>query len=246
MTRPIVSIIIATFNSESCIRQALDSVKNNSLQSWECIVVDGSSKDNTIRIVNEFEKNDNRFSHISENDKGIYDAFNKGWRLAKGEWIYYLGSDDMLMPDAMSNLISSCGEASIVYGDMKYNTGLKIKTKSSISENSLVGNMPCHQSMIMKREIIESLGGFDLNRYKICADFDLFQRALKRGVLVKHISGVVVACFNSLGTSSGVGRYMKECFKIKCEYSGLFEATIYIIRESIKRYLKTIIMKINH
>lgn len=246
MIKPIVSIIIATYNSESCIRQSLESVKNNSLHNWECIVVDGASTDGTIQVISEFKREDKRFRYISEPDKGIYDAFNKGWRNAQGDWIYYLGSDDKVMSDGLYGLISDCGDASIVYGDMKYDTGLKIKTKSSIPESSLVGNMPCHQSMIMKRELIESLDGFDMSRYKICADFDLFQRALKHGVKVKHIRGIVVACYNSLGASSGIGRYMKECFKIKLEYGGFFVAISYVAHESIKRILKTIYLRMIH
>lgn len=243
MEEPIVSIIIATFNSESCIREALESVYNITLRNWECVIVDGASSDNTVQIIKEYELKDNRFRHISEKDNGIYDAFNKGWKLAKGEWVYYLGSDDKLMPDALYSLISSSEDASIVYGDMSYDTGLGIKTKHSIPEYSLVGNMPCHQSMIMKRELLECLGGFDLNRYKICADFDLFQRSLKSGITVKYVNNVVVACFNSLGTSSGILHYLKECYTIKRKYRGGLFAYWYVLREGIKRCLKTVVYK---
>ena len=79
-----VSIIIATYNSGKTLRRALDSVLNQSYQDWECIVVDGASKDNTIGIVKEYVKKDSRFRYISEPDHGIYDAFNKGWKMAKG------------------------------------------------------------------------------------------------------------------------------------------------------------------
>ena len=244
MTKPIVSIIIATYNSESCIRESLESVQNNLLQAWECIVIDGASTDNTIHIVKEYEQADRRFSHVSELDKGIYDAFNKGWRLAKGDWIYYLGSDDELLSEGLAALLSKCDNANIVYGDMNYRTGMGLKTKSSISEDCLIGNMPCHQSMMMKRELIEKLNGFNFERYKICADFDLFQRAIKSGAIVKHVEGIIVACFNSLGVSSSIGPYMKECYSIKYEYKGFFFALRYVVRESVKRFLKSIVMKI--
>ena len=89
-----VSIIIATYNSEKTLRRALDSVLNQTYQDWECIVVDGASKDNTIEIVKEYVSKDTRFRYVSEPDHGIYDAFNKGWKMAKGEWVMYLGSDD--------------------------------------------------------------------------------------------------------------------------------------------------------
>ena len=98
---PLISIIIATYNAEETLHDALESVLNQSFQDWECLVVDGASKDNTVKIIEEFCKHDKRFRFISEPDKGIYDAFNKGWRMAKGEWIYYLGADDLLLKDAL-------------------------------------------------------------------------------------------------------------------------------------------------
>lgn len=79
-----VSIIIATYNSERTIKRALESVMNQTYQNWECLVIDGNSKDKTIEIVNNFVKFDSRFRYISESDNGIYDAFNKGWQKASG------------------------------------------------------------------------------------------------------------------------------------------------------------------
>ena len=113
-----ISIIIATFNSAKTLRVALNSVMLQTFQDWECIVVDGLSKDNTLEIVKEFEAKDVRFHHISEADKGIYDAFNKGWKLAKGEWIYYLGSDDQVTRNGLTDLMEvSTSEACVLYGD---------------------------------------------------------------------------------------------------------------------------------
>ena len=85
MNNPEISIIIATFNSGETLKKTLESVSLQSYQKWECIVIDGNSTDNTISILEEFENNDSRYSHISEPDNGIYEAFNKGWKLAKGE-----------------------------------------------------------------------------------------------------------------------------------------------------------------
>ena len=99
---PKISIIIATYNSGRTLRAALESVHGQTFQNWECIIVDGASKDDTIDIVKEYCAKDSRFRYISEPDHGIYDAFNKGWRMAKGEWVHYLGSDDTLTPNGMS------------------------------------------------------------------------------------------------------------------------------------------------
>ena len=101
-----ISIIIATFNSSRTLAKALESVLEQNFNDWECIIVDGKSTDNTLDIIKEFELKDSRFSHVSEKDNGIYDAFNKGWKMAKGEWIYYLGSDDYLTGDGLKKLAS--------------------------------------------------------------------------------------------------------------------------------------------
>lgn len=101
---PEVSIIIATFNAAKTLETALESIQNQSFQDWECIIVDGASKDNTIDIIKKYCKKDARFRYISESDNGIYDAFNKGWRLAKGIWVQYLGSDDKLTKDGLNNM----------------------------------------------------------------------------------------------------------------------------------------------
>ena len=74
---PTVSIIIATFNAEKTLKIALNSVLNQTFQDWECVIIDGMSKDGTMRIVKEYASKDARFRYISEADKGIFDAFNK-------------------------------------------------------------------------------------------------------------------------------------------------------------------------
>ena len=81
---PKITIVIATYNSEKTLAVAMESVLNQTFQDWECLVVDGASTDSTVSIVEEFIRVDKRFRLISEPDKGIYDAFNKGWRNAMG------------------------------------------------------------------------------------------------------------------------------------------------------------------
>lgn len=82
---PLVTVIIATYNASATLQKALNSVLNQSFQDWECIIIDGASKDNTIDIVKQYCKKDIRFRYISEPNNGIYDAFNKGWKMARGE-----------------------------------------------------------------------------------------------------------------------------------------------------------------
>jgi glycosyltransferase involved in cell wall biosynthesis len=185
-----ISILIATYNSGKTIRKCLDSLLDQKLQDWECILIDGASKDDTIRIIEEYERKDSRFRHISEPDNGIYDALNKGFKLAKGEWAYVLGSDDWLTNDGLYNLL--CGaevDSSAVYGNIivAYNNGVNrvIKPKKL---RKIRYYMPIsHQGVIVKLDEIKKLGGFDL-RYIVKGDFNMMQALYLKGVKFQYIN----------------------------------------------------------
>ena len=145
---PKLSIIIAAFNSENTLRNALESVYTQDFQDWECIVVDGASTDKTLDIVNEYVAKDSRFRYISEPDKGIYDAFNKGWRMAKGEWIHYLGSDDRIVKDGFKNLFLQDTNADLIGGAVYL---VRDDEKDKLQETSLADG--CHQAFITKRKL---------------------------------------------------------------------------------------------
>ena len=102
MRQPFFSIITVCFNSEKTIERTLQSVLGQSCIDYEYIIVDGASKDNTIDIIKQYEQMfDGRMIWLSEPDKGIYDAFNKGCKKAKGEYIWIVNSDDYLEPDSL-------------------------------------------------------------------------------------------------------------------------------------------------
>lgn len=197
-----VSIIIATYNSGKTLRRALDSVLNQSCQDWECIVVDGASKDNTIGIVKEYVSKDARFRYISEPDHGIYDAFNKGWKMAKGEWLMYLGSDDEYTKDGIKVLMENSDGADVVYGNviLKYSDFKQKKQKASHVNFTGTQAFCCHQAVAMKKEVLLMLNGFD-EKYKLLADWDILRRAGQRGFYYKFID-TEVAFFFVGGASS--------------------------------------------
>jgi glycosyltransferase involved in cell wall biosynthesis len=102
---PIFTIITATFNSEKTLERTIKSLLNQSFSNFEYLVIDGNSTDNTLAILNQFKNQfDSKKIHykfISEKDKGIYDAWNKGLSEAKGDWISFLGSDDYYLENAL-------------------------------------------------------------------------------------------------------------------------------------------------
>lgn len=96
-----ISIIIATWNAAKTLRRCLDSIVSQLTDETELILIDGGSKDETNEIIDSY--GDKIAVHVSEPDKGIYDAWNKGVMVAKGDWMMFMGADDVLLPDAIKN-----------------------------------------------------------------------------------------------------------------------------------------------
>ena len=182
-----VSIITAVLNNRKTIEECMQSIINQTYQHRECIVIDGGSTDGTMDLLKKYE---NRMTKIvSERDNGIYDAMNKGIKLATGDVIGILNSDD-IYNDAtviesvanaiMENSVDSC-YADLVYID-KNNPDKVIRYwKSCIYRNGLFksGWMPPHPTFFVKREIYEKYGGFNTD-FKIAADYELMLRFIEK------------------------------------------------------------------
>jgi len=178
-----VSIITATYNSEKSIRRNLESVKNQTHADIEHIIIDGNSSDNTLSIVNEFP---HVSKIISEKDKGIYDALNKGLDKAAGDVIGLLHSDDVFhdrlsIARVVSELVQE-SELSGVYGDIQFVNDEGQTTRHYSSKNwefkdFSQGIMPAHPSFFAKKKVYEN-ERFSLN-YKIASDFEFLIRLFK-------------------------------------------------------------------
>ena len=225
---PLITIIVPVYNSRDTISAALNSILCQSFSDWECFVVDGASKDNTLEIVKFFCDIDSRFGYISEEDKGIYDAFNKGWKLAKGEWIYYLGSDDTLTPDGLKRISTELDTSyAVVTGDVYLKS-----FDGSIREQYAKGFWGCHQGVIMQRDVIEKMGGFD-EKYRIIADYDLLVRTWREGFKAKNVR-VFLAYFYLGGTSQNIStqfKVLKERYRIDKENMVMKMPLLHSIKE---------------
>lgn len=197
-----VSIIIATYNAVKTLHIALNSVQNQNFLDWECIIVDGASKDGTIEVVKYFSENDSRYRWVSEPDGGVYNAFNKGWRMAKGEWVYYLGADDELLPNTFKSIFEKqIEDCDVIYGNYLTNSQGKVEIiKSHSNPSFLRKNNTSHQAVIMRRKVIEDLKGFD-ERYNLCADYDILVRAYLKQYIFKYVD-IDFAVFTIGGISS--------------------------------------------
>ncbi len=184
-----LSVITVCFNSVETIAETLVSVAAQDATDFEHIVVDGNSSDGTMRVVENHAHQ--RLSWLSEPDQGLYDAMNKGIRMATGDYVIFLNSDDYFArPDVLSRVglklsqtAADClfGDTVFVQQDGRTLVGRNYSANGFSKWWLRVGVMPPHPSMFMRRELVEGLGGFDTS-YQIAADFDLIARAiLQRG-----------------------------------------------------------------
>jgi glycosyltransferase len=178
-----ISIITATYNSAQNINLALASISFQIYTDLELIVVDGASSDNTIELIKNIFPWELKI--ISEKDKGIYDALNKGIAAANGDVIGFVHSDDFLASgDVLSQIANIFQEQNVdgIYGDLQYvnkeDTSKVIRYwKSEAFKPELLnkGWMPAHPTLFLKKEVYEKHGLFNLN-YNIAADYDLMLR----------------------------------------------------------------------
>ena len=178
----LVSIITVSYNSSATIRSTLESVSNQSYPKIEHIIIDGQSKDGTQEIIEEFQ---HVSQFISEPDKGIYDAMNKGIKLATGDVIGILNSDDTFYDNSTIDLVANTfknSDVDSVYGDVQFvSPGDKLKVLRYYSsklwnmDRFKYGFMPAHPSFYVRSNFYTKLGLYKTN-YRISADFDLLLR----------------------------------------------------------------------
>ena len=197
-----ISIVIPTSNSERLVRKAIDSVIMQTYQNWEIWMVDNCSIDGTVKIIEEYSKADQRIGYISESDEGVYDAMNKGIQLAKGKWIYFLGSDDTLYDsEVLENVtlqISQSTYVDVVYGGI-YSQNSKKVTKKEWKKCDWVYANICHQAIFYKKELFAKYGLYQLD-YKICSDYVYNLMLQKKDIKWQHID-LVIASFGGDGIS---------------------------------------------
>ncbi|HIF9198293.1 TPA: glycosyltransferase family 2 protein [Photobacterium damselae] len=180
-----VSIITATYNSEQTILDTLKSLEQQSYHDIEYIIIDGASKDNTLDVI---KTNCSRVSKvISEPDKGIYDALNKGINAATGDVIGFLHSDDLFAySDAVKDIVKTFvdNKCDAIYADLQYVNKNEIssvvrywKAGDYKLDKINKGWMPPHPTFYMKRSCYHKFGLFDLS-FKISADYDSILRYL--------------------------------------------------------------------
>ena len=187
-----LSLITVTYNSGETLSSTIKSVLSQSYSNIEYIIVDGASKDNTVSIIKEYEpKFQGRMKWISEQDKGLYDAMNKGIQMATGEVVGIINSDDFFTsPDVLQRVADAFEEnreLDAVYGDVHFvhpdNLEKGVRYYSSkIFKRKLMklGFMPAHPTFYLRSECFEKFGLYKTD-YKIAADFEFLLRIIYKG-----------------------------------------------------------------
>lgn len=175
-----ITIVTVCYNAEKIINETLEAVYNQTYNNIEYLIIDGASKDNTLETIKAYEKKFQEkgiiYKWVSEPDKGIYDAMNKGANMATGDWIYYLNCGDLFYNN---NVLSEIFENEnnyksnkIIYGDVVkvFKNKQEYFKQDKVSRKYLLLSMICHQSLFMRKDSFIQFGNFDLN-YNIVADY---------------------------------------------------------------------------
>lgn len=180
-----VSIITVTYNSEKYLPDCIDSVAKQVNADIEHIIIDGRSTDGTVDVIKRYGRHISKW--ISETDRGMYDAINKGMAMATGDIIGILNSDDMLeTEDVISTIVETFEKEHVgaVYGDLEYVYSDDINKvfriwKGKPYKRSLfnLGWMPAHPTFYIKRALVEEFGGYE-SHYFTAADYEFMSRYL--------------------------------------------------------------------
>lgn len=229
---PFVSIITIVFNGEKHLSRCIESVINQEFTNFEHILIDGGSTDKTLEIVNRYASH---FSAVvSEKDKGISDAFNKGIALAKGEYIAFLNADDWYEKNTLSALVQGMDNSDVIYGRLQlWNENSKtylVGANHKLLYREMTIN---HPSSFVKKEMFQKFGNFNLN-ISIAMDYDFFARLIKGNATFQYLPEVIVNMADDGKSNVNFVKGINEVRKIKKVRLGAgIKADLHFIKQYI-------------
>lgn len=235
-----VSIVTAVYNSEATIEKAIDSVRFQSYQFKEHIIVDGKSSDNTLDIIK--SRIWDGLKYISEEDSGIYNAINKGLSMCSGDLIIILNSDDYLEDDILNVIVDAFSEdIDFTYGSVVFidNDGCR---KISPLKNIDLSTLQCmpfpHISLCVRRNVVEDLKGYS-EVYAIAGDFDFIYRMIAsdyRGLDLERIIGYALGGGVSSDFKASLESYDVVIKNGKPRFFASVKLAEYWIKYQIRKY----------
>ena len=202
-----LSIITVVFNNREGLCRTLESVKRQTFCDFEQIVIDGGSTDGTLEEIKKYESQIANFRWISEKDNGIYNAMNKGIKMAKGEYCYFLNSDDYIAaPNTLEKIFEKAKDADIIYGNLAIRKGENLKKvmcfSSKLTRFSFYRSKVAihHQASLIKRELFLK-HGFYREDIKIISDWIFFFEIVMLHKASTQYVNIIFAVFLSGGVS---------------------------------------------
>jgi glycosyltransferase involved in cell wall biosynthesis len=242
---PLFSIITVTYHAESVLEETILSVVSQTYHNLEYIIVDGASKDRTLSIVNKYR--DKIQAVVSEPDKGLYDAMNKGLKMAKGEYVCFLNAGDTFHEDDTLQLIVHqlnksnvlpdviYGETALVDAQRHFVRMRRLQTPDTLNWKSFrQGMLVCHQAFIAKRALAET---YDLN-YRFSADFDWCIRVMKKASLLHNTRLTLIDYLDEGMTTKNRKASLKERFRIMAKHYGYISTVLHHIWFVLRLLLK--------
>lgn len=224
MNTPLVSIITICFNAESLIERTILSVGRLDYPNVEYLIVDGKSKDGTMDIVRKHADVVTRY--VSEPDKGIYDAMNKGLSMAQGDYVWFVNAgDEVASADVLKNAMLMMPNADVYYGDTEITDmeqrvkGLRrLRPPKRLTWKSFdMGMLVCHQSFVARRALSTP---YD-TQYHFSADFDWCINVLRRSRMVCNTGQVMSRFLEGGTTKQNEMAGLRERFRIMRKHYGL-------------------------
>ena len=235
-TNPLISFIVPTYNSEEFIENCILSIINQKYNNIEIIIIDGQSKDKTLSILEKYKTHIKTV--ISEKDKGIYDAINKGILLSKGDFVKILNSDDELTYNSISlalnmltlNINKLKDDNFIIMGNLERINIRGEKLAIWGEKNTFLFENLLHPSWYVPKSIYDKYGLYDL-KYKIASDYDYFLRLKSNEIKLIKSSDQLTRYREGGASKDGSGRL--EVYMIKKKYKGVLEAKLLLLQIKI-------------
>lgn len=235
--RRLFSVIIPTYNCGPKLEATIKSVLAQRRGLYELIVVDGGSTVETLEVVRKYA---GRLRFVSERDRGVYDAINKGVRMSSGKYLFFLGAGDRLREGVLERVGKSLPrESSLVYGDA-YLVRHGVCVGGAFERTDFIRRNICQQAIFFERTIFDMLGGFDL-KYKVYADWAFNMKCFADPRVRKVYLGLVVADFEGWGISDTQQDldFQSDLPRLIRKYVGVSEYLryrIYLTRVSFYRF----------
>ena len=249
-----ISVITITFNAEQFLRETMQSVLDQSYTNIEYIIVDGKSTDGTVEIIKSFEDGMKaksiEFRWISEPDSGLYDAMNKGLRMATGDFVWFVNAGDRIFDGTIAQKVADAfaanEQADVVYGQTQIidQNGApcgerhKIAPKNLQFKSLLNGLVVCHQSIVVRRSVAPN---YNL-QYRYSADYDWVCGVLKQSRCNVYIDGYLSKFMISGISAKNRKASWVERYKIMCHHFGIVRTLLahiaIVIKYPFSRQLK--------